>query len=613
MPEPVTITRRLLGYLRPYKLRVAVAYLAMGAVTLLTLVVPAILGWAVNVGLMPMAERSAAVVAVPDWIPFDAALENWAAGSGPEVLLFAALLLVLLALVRSVFAFVQQYLGAWLSQMAAYDLRNDYFRHVQRLSFSFHDRAQSGDLMSRAIGDISKVQQFIGEGLLEAVNIPILFGAVTVTMLALDPQLALVALSPLVVLFFVTLRFGQIIEPRFKAVQEQEGVISTRAQENFSGARVVRAFAREPWEIQRFEEANEAFYTRRIAVIAGFADYFPAMTAIVGFAMVLLLWFGGRQVLAGTLQLGTLTSFLLWLVMLAGPTQNLGFLVNRAGEAVASGRRFYEIVDTPSDIVERPGAVALGPVTGTVSFDHVDFAYSERPVLVDITFTAEPNQVVALFGPTGSGKTSVVNLIPRFYDVSSGAVRVDGVDVRDVTLDSLRSQIALVLQDTFLFSATIRDNIAYGRLDVHDDAVVAAASAAKADGFIRALPEGYDTLIGERGVNLSGGQRQRLAIARALLTQPRILVLDDAMSAVDTHTEHEIREALAELMRGRTTFIIAQRLLTLKRADQILVLDAGRIVERGTHAELVAAGGLYARIYDLQLKDQETAAEGVAG
>ncbi len=608
MSEPLAITLRLVGYLRPYWRRVVVAYLAMVAVTLLTLVVPGIVGWAVDVGLTPTEARTQALVAVPDWVPGQAALESWALASGREVLLLAAALVVVMAVLRSGFAFVQLYLGAWLSQMAAYDIRNGYFRHVQRLSFGFHDRAQTGDLMSRAIGDISKVQQFVGEGLLEAVNIPFLFALVALTLFRADPGLAAVVLAPLLVLVVVTLRFGRIIEPRFKAVQDQEGVISTRAQENFTGARVVRAFAREAWEGERFRQANEGFYTRRIAVISAFADYFPAMTGIVALATALLLWFGGQQVLAGTLTVGTLISFQLWLVMLAGPTQNLGFLVNRGGEAVASGRRFFEIMDTPSDIREVPGAVPLGPIQGRVVFEDVGFGYGERQVLADISFTAEPNQVVALFGPTGSGKTSVVNLIPRFYDVWQGRVTVDGVDVRDVTLDSLRGQISLVLQDTFLFSATIRDNIAYGRLDADEAAVVAAAKAARAHEFILELPEGYDTLIGERGVTLSGGQRQRIAIARAVITRPRILVLDDAMSAVDTHTEHQIREALAELMKGRTTFVIAQRLLTLKRADQILVLDGGRIVERGTHAQLVAADGLYARIYDLQLKDQEEVA-----
>jgi len=615
MPAFAAMTLRLLGFLRPYRARVAAAYLAMVAETLLALVVPALLGWVVDVGLAPAGSRATGDAGVPDWLPGRAAIEAWARATGAEVLLAAAAAIVAIALARGVLSFAEMYLGAWLSQRAAYDIRNRFFRHVQHLSFGFHDRAQSGDLMSRAISDISKVQTFLGEGLLEAVGVPILFGAVTVVLLARDPGLAVVALSPLLLLVAVTLRFGQVIEPRFKAVQDQEGVVSTRAQENFTGMRVVKAFAREPWEIARYTEENREFLRRRVHAIKAFADFFPTMNAIVVVALVLTLAVGGGRVLAGEMSIGTLVSFTFWITLLAPPTQNLGFLVNRASEAVAAGRRLYEILDTPSDIAERPDARPLPPLAGRVTFDHVHFAYRDRPVLFDVSFEAAPNQVVALFGPTGSGKSTVVNLIPRFYDVSSGAVRIDGYDVRDVSLESLRGQIAMVLQDTFLFSATIRDNIAYGRLDADEAAIEAAARAARAHDFIAALPEGYDTVVGERGVTLSGGQRQRVAIARALVMQPRILILDDAMSAVDTETEHQIRAALAELMRGRTTFVIAQRLLTLKGADIVLVMDAGRVVERGRHAELVAAGGLYARIYELQLKDQEEMAEaqGAAG
>lgn len=608
MPESLKIGARLLGFLRPYGWQTAAAYLALGLGTLLALVLPGILGWVVDVALTPVAERTPELVAVPGWLPGAEWVEAQALTATRSILLWAALVVVLIALVRGVLSFVEMYLGAWLSQRTAYDIRNAFFRHLQHLSFGFHDRAQSGDLMSRAIGDISKVQQFLGQGLLEAANIPFLFTAVSFVLFRRDPDLALIALSPLLLLALVTLRFGQVIEPRFKLVQDQEGVISTRAQENFTGMRVVKAFAREPWESERFALANAEFLRRRIRVITGFANYFPAMTAIVGLSLLLLLWFGGQQVLAGTLSLGTLISFNFWIVLLAGPTQELGFLVNRGSEAVASGRRLFEILDTPSDIVEAPGARVVQPLEGRVSFERVDFAYGERQVLFDLSFDIAPNQVVALFGPTGSGKSSVVSLIPRFYDVSAGSVRVDGQDVRDLALECLRGQIALVLQDTFLFSASIRDNIAYGCLDADQAAVEAAARAARAHDFILALPEGYDTIVGERGVTLSGGQRQRIAIARAIIMQPRILILDDAMSAVDTETEHQIREALTELMRGRTTFIIAQRLLTLKSADLVLVMDEGRIVERGSHAELVEAGGLYARIYDLQLRDQETLA-----
>jgi ATP-binding cassette, subfamily B, multidrug efflux pump len=611
--QTITITFRLLGYLRPYWWRVVTAYVAMTAVTVLGLVTPGLLGWVVDVALTPSGRRTGELVAVPDWLPGGPRIETWALGAGVELFGWAALALVGIGLVRAVFAFAQQYLGAWLGEACAYDLRNQYFQHIQHLSFGFHDRAQTGDLMSRAITDIQKVRQFLGDGLVEAVNIPVLFALVATVVARMDARLALQAIVPLALLTVVTLRFGQIVEPRFKAVQDQEGTISALAQENFTGMRVVKAFAREPWEIDRFGQANDEFMRRRIRVIAAFADYFPAMNGIAVLTSALVLLVGGRQVLAGSMSLGMLVSFNLYVVMLAAPAQNLGNLVNRLGEAVASGRRLYEILDTASDIAERTEAVALPELSGDVVFDDVSFTYGQRPVLADVSFHVPPNSVVALFGPTGSGKSTVVNLIPRFYDVTAGAVRLDGIDVRDATLDSLRRQIATVLQDTFLFSATIRDNIAYGRLDADAAAVVAAARAARAHGFIMALPEGYDTLIGERGVTLSGGQRQRIAIARALLLAPRILILDDATSAVDTETEHQIQAALSEVMRGRTTFVIAQRLLTLKAADLILVMDGGRIVERGTHDALVGGGGLYARIYELQLRDQETVARAASG
>ena len=609
MPAFARTTLRLLGLLRPYRRRVLGAYLAMSASTALGLAVPAILGraidWALGGGSAAGAGQS------PGWFGFAGLAEALRSAAGPGgptpagVLAAAAFLLVVIALLRSLCSLAEMYLGAWLSQRVAFDLRNAFFGHLQRLSFGFHDRAQSGDLMSRAIGDISKVQTFLGEGLLEAVNLPLLFGAVVGILFWQAPALAPVALAPLLLLILITLRFGQVIEPRFRAVQDQEGVISTRAQENFTGMRVVKAFAREPWEIARYAQENAVFLQRRIRAIHAFADFFPAMNAVVVLALGLTLWVGGQQVLAGSLSVGGLASIAFWITQLGPPTQNLGFLVNRVSEAVAAGDRLYEILDTPPEVADQAGAVALPPLAGRVDFVDVSFAYGRQPVLQGISFRAEPNQVVALFGPTGSGKSSVVNLIPRFYDVTGGAVEVDGHDVRSVTLESLRSQIAMVLQDSFLFSATIRDNIAYGRLDADDAAVVAAAKAARAHDFILRLPEGYDTIIGERGVTLSGGQRQRLAIARALVMQPRILILDEATSAVDTETEAQIREALAALMRGRTTFVIAQRLLTLKQADLILVLEGGRIVERGNHAELLAAGGLYARIYELQLRDQE--------
>jgi ATP-binding cassette subfamily B protein len=330
------------------------------------------------------------------------------------------------------------------------------------------------------------------------------------------------------------------------------------------------------------------------------------MTLLVMVATALILWFGGRMVLAGTLSLGELVAFNAYLLLLAAPVQQLGVVVNAAGEAVAGGQRIFEILDLPEAITSPADPEPLPALTGQVTFEAVSFAYAgHKPALHDISFEARPNQVIALIGPTGSGKTSLVNLIPRFYDVTGGCVRVDGHDVRSVDLKGLRSQIGLVLQTSLLFSTTIRDNIAFGRLDAPEDEIVAAAQAARAHDFILSFPDGYDTVVGERGVTLSGGQRQRLAIARALLMNPRLLILDDATSSVDTQTEYLIQQALDELMRNRTTFVIAQRLSTVKRADLILVLRDGRIVQRGRHAQLVQVPGLYQDIYNLQLKDQE--------
>lgn len=614
VPESLVIATRLLGTLRPYGRTVAVAYGAMIAVTGLTLAVPAIIAWVVDVALTPVAGRTEELVAVPNWLPLEGRIEAFARSAGTEILVWAAAAIVGLAVIRSGLAFVQLYLGLWLNNRVAYDLRNEYFAHLQRLPFRFHDATKTGDLMSRAVSDISKIQHFVGDGLLEAVNIPVLFVGVGALLIGLDAGLALVAIVPILLLALVTVRFGRFIEPLFKAVQDQEGALSTRAQENFTGARVVKAFAREQWEIERFDEANEVFFERRIKVIAGFADFFPTMAGIITATVALVLWFGAPRVLAGELTIGTLVGFNFWVLALAQPTQNLGFLVNRAAEAVASGRRLFEILDTQPEITDRTDAIELPQLAGRVTFEAVDFAYGPGapPVLHDIDFEAEPNQVVAIFGPTGSGKSSLVHLIPRFYDATTGRVLVDGHDVRDVSLRSLRSQVAIVLQDAFLFSASVRDNIAYGAryggVQPSQAEIEAAARAARADDFIEAMPAGYDTVIGERGITLSGGQRQRLAIARAIVMKPRILILDDALSAVDTETEFEIQTALREVMRGRTTFVIAHRLLSLKHADQILVMDGGRIVERGSHDALVAHGGLYARIYELQLREQESAA-----
>jgi ATP-binding cassette subfamily B protein len=573
------VYRRLLTYLRPYGWQMLVAYTSMLFATLLNLFVPQIIKEAIDRGLADDQART----------------------------LFAAAGLILgIAVVRAAAAFGQRFFGEWLTYRVAYDLRNDFYESVQRLPFAFHDKAHTGDLMSRATGDISETERFTGLGLMELCAVLLLLVGVVVAMLLEDLRLALLALIPFPVLIFSTVRFGSVVRPMFKKIQEQLGVLSTTMQESMTGIRVVKAFAREPHELAKFDVENDTWFRRRYRVIKVWANNWPFFTFLIAASVFLLLWFGGPTALNEEITVGTLFAMISYVLMLNGPAQRLGFLVNLAATAGASATRVFEIMDTPNEIMEHPGAAVMDQAQGQVSFDHVSFGYRDaQRVLHDISFTAEPGQTVALMGPTGSGKSSIINLIPRFYDPSQGRVLLDGVDIRDLRLDSLRSHIGIVLQEPFLFSATIAENIAYGRPEASRDEIVIAAQAAKAHDFIMSFPDGYDTRVGERGVTLSGGQKQRVAIARALLYNPRILILDDSTSSVDTETEYVIQQALNSLMEGRTTFVIAQRLLTLKNADTILVLDHGRIVQRGTHEELLAQGGLYREIYDLQLRDQE--------
>ncbi|MGB9593979.1 MAG: ABC transporter ATP-binding protein, partial [Anaerolineae bacterium] len=566
---------RLLGYIRPYARRAALAYACLLAVTALSLVVPWVIKQAVDLGLTQGTPSTLMVL-----------------GGG----------LLGLGLVRAVFSFGQRYLSAWLAHRVAYDLRNRLYDHIQNLSFAFHDHIHTGELMSRCTSDVSSVEALAGTGVAEFVNIAVLLIAALVILFSIHPGLAAAALTPIPVLAFVTVRFGRRIGPLFQRIQEQHAEMTAILQEDLTGIQVVQAFTREPYEIQRFYEANQELVRRRLATIREWSFNFPMMTFIISVGTAIILWYGGNLVNNGQLTVGTLVAFNSYLGMLATPVQRMGWLVDMAADAVASGRRIFQVLDTPSPVREKPDAVELPPVVGRVEFRDVGFAYGGEPTLEGVSFVAEPGQITALVGETGSGKSTILHLIPRFYDVTAGQILVDGYDIRDVTLRSLRQQIGIVLQDTFLFSTTIRENIAYGREDATDDEIIAAAKAAHAHEFIMQFPAGYDTLVGERGITLSGGQRQRVAIARALLMDPRILLLDDSTSSVDTQTERLIQDALARLMVGRTTFVIAQRLSTVMRAHQILVVERGRIVERGTHAELLALGGRYAAIYAQQIR-----------
>lgn len=573
------VYQRLLGYLRIYWRQVALGYVAMVAATLLNLFVPQIIKNAIDEGLADGEARA---------------------------LFVAGGVILGIAIVRGVAGYAQFFYGQWLSFRVSYDVRNEFYNRMQDLPFSFHDRSQTGELMSRVTSDVSETERFIGHGLMNLVGTILLLAGVIVAMLLENSSLALMGLLPIPILIAATIRFGGTVRPMFKRIQEQMGVLSTTMQESLTGIRVVKAFAREPYELEKFDKDNDEWFDRRFTLINTWANNWPFFTFTLGVSVFLLLWFGGPPTLEGEITIGSLFAMISYILMLNGPVQRLGFLVNLAATAGASAGRVFEIMDTPNEVADKPDALELMEVKGDVVFEQVDFGYRpDQLVLRDVSFHTRPGQTVALIGPTGSGKSTVINLLPRFYDVVSGRVKIDGHDVRDLTQHSLRRHIGLVLQDSFLFSATIGENIAYGRPGASQEDIVSAATAARAHNFIIDMSEGYHTRVGERGVTLSGGQKQRVAIARALLRNPRILILDDSLSSVDTETEHLIQQALDVLMQGRTTFVIAQRLLTLKNADQILVIDDGHIVERGQHDTLLAQNGLYREIYDLQLKDQE--------
>jgi ATP-binding cassette subfamily B protein len=578
---------RLLRYLGRYWRPTLGAYLSLLIVSASSLVMPGFIRSAIDLGI---------------------------AGGRPLLLLWVAVGLVAIAAVRAIFAFLQGYLSEVASQGVAFDLRNALYDKIQRLSFSYHDQAQTGQLMTRATSDVETSRFFCGMGVLQLANVFVMIVATAAILLLTNWRLALVSMSVMPFLVVTAVRFGQTVRPIFMSIQQELATLNTILQENLAGARVVKAFAREPFERQRFAAQNETLLGRSLAAAKAFALNFPIINGISGLGTLLILWYGGRQVIAGQLTLGGLVAFNTYLLMLMMPIRMLGWLLGAATRAAASAQRVFEILDAPTEIKDSPHATALGAIEGRVAFEGVSFAYvGGDKVLDNVTFVAEPGQAVALLGATGSGKSTIINLIPRFYDVAAGRVTIDGHDVRDVTLESLRRQIGIVLQESMLFGGTIRENIAFGVPDASLGDIVEAAKAAQAHDFITSFPEGYDTPVGERGATLSGGQKQRVAIARALLLDPRILILDDSTSSVDVETEYEIQRSLRNLMKGRTSFVIAQRLSTVRHADLILVLDRGRIVAHGTHEELIRDSGIYAEIYDLQLRPGAEASFRAAG
>ena len=512
--------------------------------------------------------------------------------------------LLLLSLVKGSVDFV---LGRWTevaSQGVAYDIRNAIYDKLSSLSFSYHDKAQTGQLLARSISDVERIRFLTGRAILRLFQSSTLMLLTFAALLLMSPLLALLSMLLMPLLGYVAFRFGRVYRPLSLDLQHQLAEMTTVLEQNLRGAKIVKAFAQEDAEIGRFNKQNQHWAELAAQQVVMQARYIPLLDFIASLSAVVIIWLGGRLVIEGNLSIGELVAFTTYLGQLISPVRRLGVIIPAVAMASAAGERVFTILDAQSEVVDAPDAVPLPQINGQVEFENVSFAYfHERPVLDKLNFTARTGEVVALLGATGSGKSTIINLIPRFYDVTGGRILVDGHDLRGVTLTSLRDQIGIVLQESVLFAASIRENIAFGLNGVSDAEVIEAAKAAQAHDFISEMPQGYDTEVGERGVTLSGGQKQRIAIARALLKDPRILLLDDATSSVDTETERLIQIALERLMTGRTSFIIAQRLSTVRLADKVLVLQGGRVAAAGTHEELLNTSGLYAEIYHRNLRE----------
>ncbi|MCB0242646.1 MAG: ABC transporter ATP-binding protein [Anaerolineae bacterium] len=604
---------RAIRYLSSYRFKALVPYIFLFFATLAQLAVPklvgniidAITGGVIAENVVPNLDKIPAAIQprLFEQLGYTEAQLMNLYNNAEQMLITAGIAIIIFATVRGFFAFGQAFTAERNSQSVAFDMRNDLFSKISKLSFSYHDRNQTGQLMVRATDDVEKVRLFIGQGLLQAIGALFLLVGTLIILFSTNVKLTLVVLPILPLALIAFMVFGRISQPLFVKVQQKLSALNTVLQENLAGIKVIKAFTRERSEQKKFDAAADTLMAQQVTVARTFSFLFPIVFLIANIGQALVLYFGGRQIIEGTLTLGQYQEFSIYLIFIFLPLAQLGIIITQMSQASASANRVFEILDAENEVTNAPDAVTLPSVQGRVAFENVTFRYFSGgdPVLSDVSFEAEPGQTVALLGATGSGKTTIINLIPRFYDPSEGKVLIDGHDIREVQLESLRSQIGIVLQETTLFTGTIRDNIAFGKPDATQEEVVAAAQAAAAHDFIVSFPAGYDTPVGERGATLSGGQKQRLAIARALLLNPQLLILDDSTSAVDLETEYHIQKALDLLMKGRTSFVIAQRISTVINADQILVLEKGRVVARGKHADLMETSAVYAEIYNSQL------------
>ena len=511
--------------------------------------------------------------------------------------------IVVIFLLRGIFLYGQNYLMSYVGQHVIIDIRSEVFRKLQRLSMSFYDKNKTGTIMSYVTNDVNALQGAMVDNTIELVTEGIILIGSVCAMIYLDWKLTLFTILTFPVVLYFMNYFGKKIRRSGGQIQEATADITSVLQESVSSARVVKSFVREQYEIERFERENEANLKANLKNAKYMATLTPTIEFVAALGVTLILWYGGNNVIAGETTAGSLVAFLAYAVNISNPIKRITRVSGNIQKALAAAQRVFDVLDLREEVRDLPDAKALPAVTGNVSFEHVTFSYNTGDeILHDLSFTAKPGQAIGLVGPSGAGKSTVASLLPRFYDCDAGTIRIDGTDIRHVTLDSLRNQVGIVPQETILFNGSVYDNILYGRLDATKEEIEAAAKAANAHDFIMELPEGYNTMLGDRGMNISGGQRQRIAIARAILKDPRILILDEATSALDTESERVVQEALNRLMVGRTSIIIAHRLSTIKNADRILVLDKGKLVEDGTHEELMAKNGLYAHLYQIQYR-----------